>query len=195
MKHLSKVMLASVLSLSLFTYGCSPAQFFAVLNEVAPAIVNILQIIAIFTGHPANTVIASKVGADVASVEKLYSDYQAANTTDKPGIRDNINTGFQVLQADLSTVYSVAQVSDPNTQAKVAALIALVKSSVGIAEAIISPKASAAPTTLDADKILDSYNKILVAKTGVARIDAATPHMKLHKHSTPVRVLTLGYAH
>jgi putative intracellular protease/amidase len=36
------------------------------------------------------------------------------------------------------------------------------------------------------------YNRVLVAPTGNADVDAATPKLVLHRHSKVVRVVTFG---
>ncbi|MGH9710156.1 MAG: hypothetical protein ACRD37_06390, partial [Candidatus Acidiferrales bacterium] len=176
--------------------GCNASQFETVLNEVGPAIGTILQIIALVKGTPANMGLASKVGADTAALEKLYADFESANAGSKGSIKSEINATFSTLNADLSTVFALAQVSDKNTQVKITALIGLVQSAVAIAEAAIpspTPKAIA-PITLNASSLISSFNKVLVAKTGNPAVDKATPKMKLHIHSKLVRLASLGFA-
>jgi hypothetical protein len=194
MKILPKALLACVLSLSLVTYGCSTAQFFTVLDQVAPAVLNVLQIVTIFTGHPANTALSTKVSADVAATEKLYSDYTSASSAAQPGIKNDINAAFVVLNSDLGVIFSAAQVSDHNTQLKIAALIGLIQTSVSIAEAIIPSPTPAATLSskLDADTLVASYNKILTAPTGNKAVDKYTRTHQLHIHSKLARVATAG---
>jgi hypothetical protein len=38
----------------------------------------------------------------------------------------------------------------------------------------------------------DHYNNILLAPTGNAAVDAATPKLKLHRHSKLARAVTFG---
>lgn len=196
--------LAVVLSLALSIQGCSFSvpQFEAVLNEIGPAVLTILEIVSIFKGTPVNSALPSKINADVAGLEKLYSDFQAAQAAAKPGIQGDIASGFDVLNADLGTAFSIAQVSDPNTEAKITALIGLVQTGVGIAEAIV-PAPSPAPVTakavvstpLSASAIADSWNKILTAKTGNVKVDAYTKTAhRIHVHNVFTRTTTLGIA-
>ena len=198
---MKKVILSAFLALMLafttvFTGGCTQAEFQAVLNEVGPAVSTILQIVALIKGTPANTSIVTKVDADVAALNKLYTDFQAAEVANQGNIRNEINAGFATLQSDLSSVFAIAQVSDVNTQAKITALVGLILSAVEIAEAAIPGSAVAAskPVGLDANSLVDSYNKVLVAKTGNAAVDAFTAKHKIHNHSKFVRVVTLGVA-
>ncbi|MGB6624712.1 MAG: hypothetical protein WBE43_07985, partial [Candidatus Acidiferrales bacterium] len=170
--------------------------FEAVLNEVGPAASTIIQIIALVKGDPANVTPVTKIDADVAALEKLYTDFAAATAANKGSIAAEINGDFGTLNSDLSSVFAIAQVSDKNTQAKITALIGLIQSAVQIAEAAIpSPNpAAVAPAKLNASSLVDSFNKILVAKTGNAVIDRATPCMKLHLHGKFVRAISFGRA-
>jgi uncharacterized protein YqgV (UPF0045/DUF77 family) len=182
-KKFLAVLLIPVLAVSLTMTACNVNQFEAVLNEIGPAVATIIQIIALVKGVPANTAPATKVSADVAAVEKLYNDYEKADATAVPGIRAEIQTGFTVLNGDLSTIFAVAQVSNANTQAKITALIGLVETAVQIAEAAVPgvtpPTAQAQPIGMDAKNLKSTFNSILVAKTGVQALDSWTPKHKL----------------
>ena len=192
-----KAVLAVALCMSLVVVGCNVSQFEAVLNEVGPAVSTIIQIVALVRGTPADTTIASKVSADVASIESIYNDWTIASAQAKPGLEGQIDAGFVTLNSDLNQVFSVAQVSDQNTQAKVTALVGLIETAVHIAEAAIPTPTGRLmaknPPSMSANQLVDSYNKILVAKTGNKSVDAFTPKHKLHKnHSTIFHVVTLG---
>lgn len=190
--------LCAVLSLAMIAQGCafSVSQFEAVLQEVGPAVLTVLQIVALVKGGTANTALPAKIDSDVAGLEKLYTDWQAADATSKAGVEAQINTSFAVLTADLGTVFSIAQVSDVRTQEKISALLGLIQSAVQIAEAAIPNPATKAgkPLALTASGLADSYDKILVAKTGNAAVDAYTPTRKIHNHGKFLRTLTLGVA-
>jgi hypothetical protein len=194
---MKKQLLAVALAISLVFAGCSVSQFEAVLNEIAPAVLTILQIVQLLKGGTVNTAAVSKISADVAGLEKLYSDWQAADAANQGSVAGQINAGFSVLTQDLTQVLSIAQVSDPNTQAKITALIGLIETAVNIAEAAIpATKARATLTAIEltANGLADSYDKILVARTGNATVDAFTPHHKIHNHGKFVRVVTAGVA-
>lgn len=180
--------------------GCTPsqvAQFENVLNQVAPAVATILQIVALFNANQNTQALPAKVGADVAAVEKLFSDYESAPSSAKGSIEAEVNAAFSVLQSDLQSVFQLAQVSDKNTQAKIAALVGLIGSALQIAEGfIVSPAATAIPAVrLTPASFVGSWNKIVSAKTGNARVDAYTAsHGRLHLHSKFVRIVSLGMA-
>jgi hypothetical protein len=195
-----KIALAMVLSCALVAQGCSQSQVNAVLNEIGPAVLTILQIIAVVKGTPVNTSLSSKVNSDVASVETLYTDFSSASATSKPGIEGQLNAAMGVLNNDLNDIYNVAQVSDKNTQAKITALVGLIGTAINIVEATLpstpsAMKASLQPTALNASGLADSWNKILVAKTGNAKVDDFTKHAhKIHNHGFFVRTITVGVA-
>ena len=130
-KIVAKVALAVTLSFTMIVAGCSVSQFDQVLNEIAPAISTVLQIIAISRGTTADLTVATKVAKDVTTLETLYNDYQSVSSTSKPGVESQINAGFTVLNQDISSVLAVAQVNDPATQQKIEALITLVQTGVG----------------------------------------------------------------
>ena len=165
--------------------GCLTAsQFTQYLNAVAPAVSIILQIVATARGVPYSPAPAAKISGDVASVEKVYSDWQAAKAADKPGILATVNSSFQVLQADLTQVFSVAQVSDQKVQGKVATLIGYVWDGVQLAESFVpqsQPVAArqAAVANLKAKQLKSSFNGVLHARTGNAAVDQVASKLKL----------------
>jgi len=190
-----KIILALVLVVAMTLTACNTTQFVAVLNEITPAVTAVLQIIALLQNKPADTALASKIGADVAGLERLYTDFVGADVASKPGIQSQINAAFTTLNGDLAVIFQLSHVSDANTQAKLTALITLITSAVQIAEATVNGAKSATPaSTLDASSLTDSFDKILVAKTGRKDVDALTPRLRLHNHGRVVRTLSLGLA-
>lgn len=93
----------------------------------------------------------------------------------------------------------VAQASDSNTQTKITLLADLVAGTVDAITAVIPscPNAASSQSMRTAppysvSTFADHYNSILVAKTGNAAVDAATPKLKLHRHSKFVQAVTFG---
>jgi hypothetical protein len=192
------VFLSLVLLLASFgTAGCTSAQFTTVLNEVGPAVGVILQIVSLAKGVPVNGSLSAKVTADTAALNTLYTGLTTAVAADKGNVEKQINDAFVVLQADLNSIFTLAQVSNPNTQTKLTSLIGLVAGLVQIAEAAIpttAPLAAAkAPAVSEAD-FVSTWNKTLTAKTGDARVDAYTAAHQYHRHGKLVRVLSFGAA-
>lgn len=197
-----KFLAVPVLAFTLLLSGCSftTSDFNQILNEVAPAVATVLQIIALVEGTPANAALPPKIAADVAAIEQLHTDFQNSADANKGSIVAELNGAFSTLQNDLKTVFQIASVKDTATQIKITALLQLINSAVQITENAIpglnvtpvvkvtySSKVSFTPS-----EFVDSYNKLLVAKTGIARVDAYTPTRKLHLHSKAARVLSLG---
>jgi hypothetical protein len=100
-------------------------------------------------------------------------------------------------QADQALVLQVAQVSDPKTQTKITLLANLVAGTVQAITAVI-PSCQANALAFEASPpyslstFIDHYNSVLVAPTGNAAVDAATPALKVHRHSKLMRALTFG---
>lgn len=194
MKLRNKVLALVLVGCLALTTACSSAQFISVLNQVTPAVTAILQIVALLSNKPADSSLAAKVGSDVAALTKLYTDFAGADAISKPGIQTQINAAFVVLNGDLGIIFQLSHVADPNTQAKLTALIALITTAVNIAEATINgAKSATLNSNLDASSLTSSFDSILTAKTGNVAVDALTPKLKLHKHGRFVRTLSLGF--
>lgn len=177
--------------------GCSAAQFIQVLNEVGPAVGVILQIVALSKGTTANLALQTKVDADTAALNKLYEDFESSATANKGSVDAEINGAFSTLQNDLSQVFVLAQVSNPNTQNKLTSLVGLIQGLVQIAEAAVpstAPAALAKAPAVSADQFIKTWNKTLTAKTGDAKVDAFTASHQYHRHNAFVRMLTFGKA-
>lgn len=207
---MKKALLAVLLAFSMTFTGCSTAwvtTLDSILAAAAPALVNILQIVALSTGKPMNSQLATKIDGDAAAVKQDAADFANASAAAAPGACSQLQAALDVYEQDLPSVLAVAQVSNPATQNKIATISALV---VGVfssiaplipncqapSAAILTARArltTAAPP-LALKNFVSSYNTVLVEKTGDASVDAATPNMKLHYHSKAVRVLTLGIA-
>jgi hypothetical protein len=199
-------LVAVVLCAVLFMTACSAAWVSTVdsiLAAAAPALVSILQIVAVANGQPMNSGLAAKITADAAAIKTLASDFSSASKLAAPGVCSQLQAAIGVYQADTQLVLSTAQVTDANTQTKIVLLSGLVAGTVDAILAVIpacqSPAATAktlkAAPPLSLKNFVTSYNAILTAKTGNAAVDAVTPTLKLHQHSKLVRALTFGVAH
>ena len=189
------------------TPACSVAQFVSEFNqyasEILPAAQSVLSILALFgVGAPAAALPAIK--SDVAKVESLMTDFGSASTQAAPGIRNQLLAAMQVLTQDVNTIFSLAQVSDANTQAKLTALITLVDSLIE-EMVILIPTANtnaafnlsgahARITLQSKGDFVTLFNGKLVEPTGITAVDGLTKKLKLHNHSVFVRWATLGVA-
>jgi len=194
--------LVAVVSLALACTACSPAWVATVdsiLAAAAPALIDILQIVAVAGGRPVNAAQVSKINDDAAAIKTLASDFTKASASAAPGVCAQLQAGIATYQSDEQLVLSTAQVSDSKTQAKVTLLSNLVAGTVDAIFAVIpSCRAGQAAAfrsepAVSLQNFVPSYNAILTAKTGNAEVDALTETLKLHRHSRVARALTFGW--
>src|SRR5580658_10901658 len=132
--------LVFTLSLAAFCTACSTAwvsTLDSILAAAAPALVNILQIVAVANGQPVNAALAAKVTSDASDIKTLASDFATASSESAPGICQTLQSAVSVYQADQQLVLQVAQVSDSNTQTKITLLADLVAGTVNAITAVI----------------------------------------------------------
>jgi hypothetical protein len=192
--------LVIALSLAMLCTACSTAwvsTLDSILAAAAPALVNILQIVALANAQPVNSNLEAKINADATVIKTLASDFAKASSSAAPGVCSQLNAAIGDYQADQALVMQVAQVSDPNTQTKITLLADLVTGTVQAITAVIpscQANAQVFKTSLpySLSTFVAHYNSILVAPTGNRAVDAATGKLKLHQHSKIVRVLTFG---
>jgi hypothetical protein len=197
-----KATLAVALAVAVLSTGCSTAwvaTLDSILAAAAPALINILQIVAVAQGQPINSNLVAKINADTTAIKTLAADFTKASSGSAPGICQELQAGVNAYEADQQLVLQVAQVSDPMTQTKIAMLADLVAGTVSaITAAIPSCQSAAAFRNLkvvppySVSTFVVHYNRILAAATGNPAVDAATPKLKLHRHSKLVRIATIG---
>jgi len=190
------------LSLAMFCTACSTAwvsTLDSILAAAAPALINILQIVAVANGQPVDGNLAAKINADAAAIKTLAADFAKASSGSAPGVCQELQAAVNAYQADQQLVLQVAQVSDSNTQTKIALLADLVAGTVNAITAVVPACQNAAVTrnlrtasSYSVFTFADHYNSILVTKTGNTAVDAVTPKLKLHQHSKLARVVTFG---
>jgi hypothetical protein len=194
--------LVVALSLAIFCTACSAAwvsTLDSILAAAAPALINILQIVAVANGQPVNSNLAARINADATVIKTLAGDFAKASSGSAPGACQRLQAAVGAYQADQALVLQVAQASDANTQTKITLLADLVAGTVDAITAVIPscPNAALSQAMRTAppysvSTFADHYNSILVAKTGNAAVDAATPKLKLHRHSKFVQAVTFG---
>jgi hypothetical protein len=186
----------------MFCTACSTAwvsTLDSILAAAAPALIDILEIVSVAKGQPVNGTLAAKITADAAAVKTLAADFAKVSAESAPGVCQQLQAAVSAYQADQQLVLQVAQVSDSNTQTKITLLAGLVAGTVNAITAVIPSCQSGATTRsikvaplYSVSTFRAHYNSILVAKTGNATVDAATPKLKLHGHSKFVRSVTFG---
>jgi hypothetical protein len=194
--------LVVVLSFALFCTACSTAwvsTLDSILAAAAPALINILQIVAVANGQPVNSGLEARINGDASVIETLAADFTKASAVTAPGICEELQAAISAYQADQQLVLQVAQVSDAATQTKITQLADLVAGTVGaVTAAIPRCQGSASSQEVKATRFYSisdfeaNYNRILLAPTGNAAVDAATRKLKLRQHTKIVLWLTLG---
>lgn len=190
------------LSLVLLCTACSTAwvsTLDSILAAAAPALINILQIAAIANGQPVNAGLAAKVNADAALIKTLAGDFAQTSAASAPGVCQQLQSAIGAYQSDQQLVLQLAQVSDPNTQTKITLLSNLVAGTVEAITAVIpscqnatSKQVFRAVPPYSVSSFTDHYNSLLTATTGNAAVDAATPKLKLYRHSRLARSISFG---
>jgi hypothetical protein len=195
-----KTVLVFALSLAVFCTACSTAwvsTLDSILAAAGPALVNILQIVAVADGQPVNSNLEAKINADSTVIKTLASDFANASSSAAPGVCSQLSAAIGDYQADQALVLQVAEVKDPNTQTKIALLSDLVAGTVQAITAVIpscqaNAQAFKASPPYSLSTFVAHYNSILVAPTGNQAVDVATGKLKLHQHSKVVRAVTFG---
>jgi hypothetical protein len=140
--------------------------------------------------------LVAKVQADGQALNKLGSDIGAAANGDQ-GAKAAINAELAVLAQDSAAIFQLAQVSNPQSQAKINVLIGLATSAIQLAESLfgqVTPTATMqAKAVYKANDLMNEYNRALKVKTD-KDMDAACKGKSVHLHSKAVRVMTLGLA-
>ena len=135
-----KTILVFTLSAAILLTGCSAAWIStidAILAVAAPALINILQIVAVANNQPLNSNLAAKIDADAAAIKLLAGDFATASSASSSGICQQLQAAISTYQADQQLVLQVAQVSDTNTQTKITLLVDLVAGTIQAITAVI----------------------------------------------------------
>ncbi|MFZ0799737.1 MAG: hypothetical protein WCA13_09610 [Terriglobales bacterium] len=192
--------LVVTLSLAIFCTACSTAwvsTLDSILAAAAPALTNILQIVAVANGQPVNSNLIAKINADATVIKTLAGDLAIASSLAAPGVCSQLEAAVSAYQADQALVLQVAQVSDQNTQTKITLLAGLVGGTVVAIESVIPSCQSASvaksfrsvpPYSLTT--FVNRYNGVMAMPTGNPAVDTVTQKLKLHRHSVFVRVVT-----
>jgi hypothetical protein len=197
-----KTILVFTMSVAILLTGCSAAWISTVdsiLEVAAPALIDILQIVAAANDQPVNSNLATKINNDASAIKLLAGDFAAASSASSSGICQQLQAAINTYQADQQLVLQVAQVSDTNTQTKITLLADLVAGTIQAITAVIpSCQNVAAARDLKASppltlrNFVTEYNAILKMKTGNAEVDALTPKLTIHQHSRIERAITFG---
>lgn len=182
---------ALALSMSVLSVACSKAWITTLdsaLAVAAPALINILTIVAVVNGKPIDAALVAKINTDAAALKQLATDFANASAAAAPGVCQQLQAAVGVYQADQQLVLQIAQVSGNAVQQKIILLSSLVISLIGaITAAIPACKATASerkrmmkaapPINMVVWKA--HYNEALTAATGNKKVDEVTPTLVL----------------
>jgi hypothetical protein len=199
---MKKSLLALVTALALLCTACNTAwvkTFDSIVAASAPALINILEIVAVANGTPVDSALQAKVNADATALKTLANDFASASASAAPGVCSQVKAQIGVYQTDIVLIESVAQVKDPNTQIKITLLSNLVSGTAQVLltvipscnESAVRGFHAAPPYSLTS--FVGHYNNILVAPTGNAAVDGKTKKLVLHEHGKLARSVTFGF--
>ena len=136
---MKKIMSIVVLAALLATIGCGPSsEIEAILPLIAPAAVTAVEFYGIASGHPVDPSVVAKINADSQNAQNLYLAWANASAAAKPDAMNQLIAAVGAAQANLTTLFATFQVSDPKSQAKMAALTGLVLGELGSLQAILA---------------------------------------------------------
>jgi hypothetical protein len=180
------------------TAACSTTQIITDITKFSPVLVDILQIITAADGTN-TTGLQAKVAQDTTDAQTLVQAYLNAGSV---GTWNDMNAALSVLSADASTVFQMANVVNPSSQAKVNLIVASAQTAFAIIESLLpSAPASAQPAVrhfsahapvspLTLGDWTTGWNKLMTSKSGDPKLDAITPKMQIHVHGWFVRHAT-----
>src|SRR5271168_2183796 len=102
-----KKVLVVALSLAVFCTACSTAwvsTLDSILAAAVPALINILQIVAVANNQPASSNLSAKINADAADIETLAADFAKASSGSAPGVCQQLQAAVGAYQADQQLV-------------------------------------------------------------------------------------------
>ena len=200
MKYIFKGLTAVVLAYVLILQGCSLAwvgTLDSVLAAAAPALNNVLTIIALSENKPVNQALEDKITKDAATLKQLAADFASASGTNPTSCQE-VQAGAAVLNDDAALVLTLVQASGASNIAAIfAAADAFVVVIVGLIPSCASPAALRASipakvAKINVNALVANYNQKLTAPSGKPAVDAYAKANQIHVHSKFVRVITFG---
>jgi hypothetical protein len=123
--------------LCVFVVGCTTSwvsEATSIIQLLVPAISSILGILSAFGAGLSPAAMtdveswANQATTGLQTVAGLINQYNTAEATAQPGILTEIQTALSTITSSLGTILPEIHVTDPNTQAKIIAIINLVSS-------------------------------------------------------------------
>ena len=200
MKSICNGLTAIVLCYVLILSGCTTtwiSKLDTIVADVAPSLINVLNIVAIAEGKPVNAALEAKITADAAALKVLAADYAAATGTNALTACQEVQAGVKVVGDDFSVVLQLVQVSNVASQTNALAVFeaadAIFLTVTSLIPSCATPVAlkaqiAAKVSAIDANKLVRSYNAALTTPTAFTAVDKFNKGHKLHEHGWLARV-------
>lgn len=197
-----KFIVAPILAVCMFATGCSFAWVGTLegyLKIAAPAIIQILELIALAKGSSVNPLTIAKVNGDASALQSLAASIDKASQQNVPSACAAFNVGLQTFVADLPQLETIGQVPNPTKQAQIQDAVLLAQGVLADIETPVkacqasSPAeaslsmAAAASRIKSPDNFVKQYNAVMGRASD-------TKKLKIHLYSKSVRILSLGFA-
>ena len=117
----AKNTLAVTLAFAMLSTACSitwVATLDSVVAAAAPALINILQIVAVANGQPLNSGLAAKISTDATAIKTLAADFAKVSPASVPGVCRQLQMAVSVYEADQQLVLETAQGERPKHTGK-----------------------------------------------------------------------------
>jgi hypothetical protein len=167
------------------------------LSVAAPAIVNILTLIAMARGQAVNPAVVAKVQADAKNVQALVQSVESATQGNIPTACSALNVAIQTFAADLPTLEQIGQISNPTMLIQIQDGVTLAQSTISALESPIAacqsaPAAQRSELVLAAASRVKSPSDFVSQYNKIMAREAATKKLKIHIHSKFMRTVSFG---
>lgn len=194
-RYSRKPWIASMLAACLLGVACSTTwvtEAINISNMLLPIALNVFNLVGAMEGKgtsPSDTALARKwsneLTTDLTTVKTLLDEWNKASAADRPGIMARINDALAVTNGHLGELLPALHITNPQTQAKVEAVVGLVVAEVQAIESLVASaqgKASVVKGSrpvMSAKDLKATYNRIIVSPTGDGDLDLVTPKLVL----------------
>ena len=190
---LSKSIVALALAVTMFATACSTSwttEAIAITNAILPVAVNVIQLVTALQGTAtanSDTALAQKwantLTMDLTTLQTLLNQYNAAAASAKPGILSEIEAALGVVQSDLGTLLPALHITNPQTVAKITAIVGPVSAEIQSIAALVqaargttasSRHTLSAARPMTAKEFKAAYKTLVKSPSGFAPLDKAT---------------------
>lgn len=120
LRSCTAVVLCAVL---LFATACNPATILGYLQQVAPTVIAVLNLVAAFGGPAVEQNRVDAINKESANVIDLYQKFINADQASKQDALSRFHAAYETMMGNLTEVLNTARVMNPETQRKVAAAV------------------------------------------------------------------------